>query len=188
MNTEIQDFQALLMETGIEFSPAPDFVSCPVQENSTFHYQYASRSPSGELEMRYRIDSFVRLEAEARVQSTDVEMLTSVSFNQMYTANFMAIIHNLSGGRFVEPTIFKPESTTLLYNADWSALCFLRLAANGFAANHDSAYVLAIHKDGVADVYVVGIYNDNCGTTGNFDKDNLPPDVQKYLAPTLRFT
>jgi hypothetical protein len=188
MNAELQDFQSLLAETGIEFQPTPDFVSCPVLENNVFRYQYAMRSPSGELEMRFRIDSFARLEAECKTGMEEVDMLTRVSLNKSYTANFVALIHNLSGGRFVEPTVIKPESTALLYDADWSALCFLRLVDNGFAANHDSAYVLAIHKDGVADVYVIGVYNDKNGTTGDFDKDNLPTDVKKYLVPALRFT
>jgi len=188
MNAELQNFQTLLAETGIEFRPTPDFVSCQVRENSVFHYQYAARSPSGVLEMRYRINAFARMEVEAKAELEDVEMLASVSLNKMYTTNFMAIIHNLSGGQFVEPTVFQPESSNLLYDADWSALCFLRLADNDFAPDHDSAYVLAIHKDGVADVYVVGVYNDCNGATGDFDKNNLPQDVKNYLVPTLRFT
>jgi len=188
MNAELQAFKTLLAEANIEFRPAPDFAPCPVRENSVFRYQYAVRSPSGALEMRYRIDAFARLKAERKVELEDVEMLASVGFDQMYTANFMAIILNLSGGMFVEPTVFKQEISTLLYNADWSALCFMRLANNDFAPNHDAAYVLAIHKDGVADIYVIGAYTDNSGATGGFDKNNLPPDVKNYLVPALRFT
>ena len=63
MNSEPNDFQTLLAEANIEFRSTPDFVPCPVRENGVFRYQYAERSPSGELEVRYRIDSFARLEA-----------------------------------------------------------------------------------------------------------------------------
>lgn len=181
-------FYTLLTEAGIAFSPPPDFVSCPVRENSVFRYQHAVRSPSGALEVRYRIDSFVRLEAERKAAAAGMEALTSVSLDQMHATNFMAVVMNLSGGMFVAPTIFKPETTALLYAADWSALSFIRLANNDFSPDYDSAFVLAIHKDGVADVYVIGLYCDSGGTMGDFDKNNLPADVQHYLAPTLRFS
>lgn len=188
MTSETNDFQTLLAEAGIEFRSSPDFVPCPVHENSAFRYQYAERSPSGDLEVRYRIDSFARLEAERKAASAGMEMLDSVSLDQMHSANFMAILFNLSGGMFAEPSVFKPETSALLYGADWSALGFMRLANNGFAPGYDSAYVVAIHKDGVADVYVVGLYNDIGGEAGRFDKNNLPPVVKSNLAPTVRFT
>lgn len=187
MNLESHDFQTLLAEAGIEFRSSPDFVPCQVRENSVLRYQYAERSPSGDLEVRYRIDSFARLEAERKAAAAGMEMLASVSLDQMHITNFMAMIFNLSGGMFAEPTVLKPETTTLLYGADWSALGFIRLANNDFALDYDSAYVLAIHKDGVADVYVIGLYNDISGEPEYFDKNNLPPVVKSNLAPTLRF-
>ena len=188
MTSESQDFQTLLAEVGIEFRSTPDFVPCPVYENSVFRYQYAERSPSGELEVRYRIDSFARLEAERKAAAAGMEMLTSVSLDQMHATNFMAILFNLSGGVFAEPSVLKPETSALLYGADWSALGFVRLANDDFTPDYDSAYVLAIHKDGVADVYVIGLYNDISGEPERFDKSKLPTVVQSNLAPTLRFT
>ncbi len=187
ITSESNNFKSLLVETGIEFRSTPDFMLCPVRENSVFRYQYAERSPSGELEVRYRIDSFTRLEAERRSAGTGIEMLTSVSFDQMHTANFMSILLNLSGGMFAEPTVLKPETSALLYGADWCALGFIRLADNDFTSDYDSAYVLAIHKDGVADVYVIGLYNDISGEAERFDKNHPPLIVQSNLAPTLRF-
>ncbi|MBI5438559.1 MAG: hypothetical protein HY936_06375 [Nitrosomonadales bacterium] len=194
MTSESQDFQTLLAEAGIEFRSLPDFMPCLVRENSVFRYQYAERSPSGDLEVRYRIDSFARLEAERKAANAGMEMLSSVSLDQMHATNFMAMLFNLSGGAFVEPTVLKPETSALLYGADWSALGSIRLANDDFTPDYDSAYVLAIHKDGVADVYVIGLYNGISGEAGRndeagrFDKSNLPAVVQSNLAPTLRFT
>lgn len=188
MTSETCDFQTLLAEVGIEFRSTPDFVPCPVCENSVFRYQYAERSPSGDLEVRYRIDSFARLEAERKAATAGMEMLVSVSLDQMHATNFMAILFNLSGGMFAEPSVLKPETSALLYGADWCALGFMRLANNDFAPDYNSAYVLALHKDGVADVYVIGLYNDISGEPEHFDKNNLPQVVKSNLAPTLRFT
>lgn len=188
MISESQDFQTLLAEAGIEFRSTPDFMPCPVHENNVFHYQYAERSPSGELEVRYRIDSFARLEAERKTAAAGMEMLSSVSLDQMHAANFMSILFNLSGGVFAEPTVLEAEISALLYGADWSALGFMRLANNDFAPDYDSAYVIAIHKGGVADIYVIGLYNDISGEPEHFDKNDLPHVVKSNLAPTLRFT
>ena len=187
MNSKSQDFQTLLMEASIEFRSAPDFVPCPVHENSVFRYQYAERSPTGDLEVRYRIDLLRRLEAERRAATAGMEMLSSASLDQMHATNFMAVLLNLSGGMFAEPSVLKPETSALLYGADWSALGFMRLANNGFALDYDSAYVLAIHKDGIADIYVIGLYTDISGEPERFDKNNLPAIVKSNLAPTLRF-
>lgn len=191
MVTESHDFQTLLIETGIEFEPTPGFMPCPVRTDGGFRYQYALRSPSGELEVRYRIDSFARLEAERKAENAGMEVLASASLDQMVSENFMALVVNLSGGKFVEPTVLSSKTTALLYGADWSALAFLRLAKPDVSFSYDSAYLLAIHRDGVGDVYVFGLFGDVRGAfggeAGSFDKNNLPPDVKSYLAPTLRF-
>jgi hypothetical protein len=138
--------------------------------------------------VRYRLDSFTHLDAERKAAAAGMEILASVSINQMHVTNFMAILFSLSSGSFVEPTVLKPETSALLYGADWCALGFVRLANDDFSPDYDSAYVLAIHKDGIADVYVIGLYNDISGDLEHFDKNNLPQVVKSNLAPTLRFT
>ncbi|OGS95754.1 MAG: hypothetical protein A3K04_11225 [Gallionellales bacterium RBG_16_56_9] len=188
MTSETDDFQTLLAEAGIEFTPPPGFDPCPVHENSVFAYQYAHRSPSGDLELRYRIDSIKRLEEERRIANEGMEVLASTDLNNLHEYSFMATLFNLSGGMLAEPSVFKPETSALLYNADWCALGFIRLADNDFAPGYDSAYVLAIHKSGVADIYVIGLYNDISGEPEHFDKNSLPPVVKINLAPALRFT
>jgi len=64
MDIDADDFQSLLAQAGIKSTPPLGFVPCPTSESSISHYQYALRSPSGDLELRYRIDAFVRMEAE----------------------------------------------------------------------------------------------------------------------------
>lgn len=180
MDSETEDFQKLLAETGIEFTPPPGFVSCPVHHNSAFSYQHALRSPSGDMELRYRIDSFARLEAERRAMSDGMEMLASVDINRLYTMNYLSILHNLSGGDFDEPRVFSPNSSALLYGADWNALCFLRFAKNDFSQHYNTAYVLAVHKEHIADVYVVSMFTDDSGIPPAFGENNP--------VPYLRFT
>lgn len=181
-------FHALLAEAGVEFRPPPEYLPCAVRDNAAFRYQHALRSPTGDLELRYRIDVFARLEADRKAAAVGIETLASANLDSMHAANFMAILFNLSGGAFVEPTVLRPESTALLYAADWCALAFLRLADKGFAGGRDSAFFVSVHKAGVADIHVIGLYDDPDGPKGKFDKDALPAEVKLNLAPLLRFT
>lgn len=173
MTSETDDFQTRLTETGIELTPPPGFVPCPVRENSVLAYQYALRSPSGDLELRYRIDSFTRLEAGRKAASAGMEMISSVSFNDMYETNFTAMLYNLSEGVFAMPMLFDPEPAAELYGADRAALCFVRMAAKDFSPDYDAACVFAFHKEHVADAYIIGLYCKGSGADQFFDE---PPE------------
>jgi hypothetical protein len=175
MNSDLHPFQTLLVEVGVEFTPPPGFVPCPVQDNSVFAYQYALRSPSGDLELRYRIDSFARLEAERKAASAGMEMIASVSINDMYVTNFTALLYNLSEGVFAKPMLFDPEPAAELYGADRAALCFVRMAAKGFSPDYDAACVFSFHKENVADAYIIGLYNKGSGADCFFDE---PPELR----------
>jgi hypothetical protein len=188
MTLASRDFQTLLAESGIEFTPLPDFVPCPVRENSVFYYQYAERSTEGDMEMRYHVNSLHQLEAQRKTASEGVEMLVSVSLDKLYLSNFMAILFNLSNGIYTEARASNPRTTAILFNADWSAISYLRLANNDFSQGYNSACLLAIHKSGIADITVIGLYNDTSGNTERIFMDDLPSIVKQRSCPSLRFT
>lgn len=175
MTSEADDFQTLLAEAGIELAPPPGFTPCPVRANNVFVYQYALRSPSCDLELRYRIDSFARLEAERKAAFTGMEVLASASFNNMYEANFTALLYNLSEGVFPMPNLFDPAYAAVLFGADRAALCFIRMAAKDFSPDYDAACVFAFHKEHVADAYIVGLYRKEGGADQFFDE---PPELR----------
>lgn len=173
MTSETDDFPTLLAEVGIEFTPPLGFVPCPARENSVFAYQYALRSPSGDLELRYRIDSFARMEAERKAACAGMEMISSVSLNNMYETNFTALLYNLSEGVFAMPKLFDPEPVAELFGADRAAVCFVRMAAKDFSRDYDAACVFAFHKEHVADAYIIGLYKKGSGADQFFDE---PPE------------
>lgn len=167
------DFHTLLAEVGGELIPPPGFVPCPVRENSVCAYQYALRSPGGELELRYRIDSFARLEAERRAICAEMEMLASASLNNMYEANYTALLFNLSEGAFPMPNMLPPAHAAVLFGADRAALCFVRMAARDFSPDYDTACVFGFHKENMADAYIIGLYKRDSGAEVFFDE---PPE------------
>lgn len=173
MTSGAEDFQTLLSEVGIEFISPPGFLPCPVRENSVFSYQYALRSPSGDLELRYRIDSFARIGVELKAACEGMEMIASVSLNDMYVTNFTAMLYNLSEGVFSMPKLFEPEHAAELFGADRAALCFVHMAAKYFTPDYDAACVFAFHKEHVADAYIIGLYNKGSSADQFFDE---PPE------------
>lgn len=175
MTSESQHFETLLAEAGIEFTTSPGFAPCAVRENSVFRYQYALRSLSGDLELRFRIDSFARLEAERKAAAAGMKMLASVSLNQMYETNYLAILFNLSEGVFPMPKLFEREHALELFGADLAALCFVGVKAKDFSPDYDAACVFGFHKEHVADAYLIGLYNKASGADQFFDE---PPDFR----------
>lgn len=173
MTSESQNFETLLAEVGIAFTPPPGFMPCSVRDNGVFRYQYALRSISGDLELRFQIDSFTRMEAERK--AAGIEMLADV--NQVYEDNYLNIINKLSNGVFPDPMLFERRESIELFNADLAALCFLGVKARDFSPDYDAACVFGFHKEYVADAYLIGLYNKGSGADHFFDE---PPDFRFF--------
>lgn len=167
MNDASNDFLALLKETGVVITPLADFVDCATPANSVFAYQYAHRSPSGDLELRYRIDSIQRLKEERLIANEGIEVLASTDLNNLHEFAFRATLFNLHGNAINPTTIFKPEDAKEMFGADWAAMCFFPLADHDFAPGYNTAGAFCIHKADVADVYLVAVFNDRFEEGGN---------------------
>lgn len=152
------DFQELLNETGVVLTPPEGFIPCATRDNSVFAYQYAHRSPSGDLELRYRIDSIPRLKEQRRIANEGIEVLSSVDLNKLHKMAYMAALFNLSGGETRAVHEHTPEVAREAFGADWAAACFFPLADNGFAPGYDAAVASCFHKKDVADAYLIGVF------------------------------
>lgn len=167
MNDQHDEFLALLEETGVVLTPPPNFVACPTQANSVFAYQFAHRSPSGDLELRYRIDSIARLKEDRRIANEGIEVLARTDLNNLHEVAFRATLFNLHGSMIDPTTIFKPETAKDLFGADWAAMCFFPLAEHDFAPGYNTAGAYCIHKSDVADGYLIAVFNNRFDEGGN---------------------
>ncbi len=164
------DFSALLTETKVVLTPPADFLDCAPRLNSVFSYQHAHRSPCGDLELRYRINSIKRMGEERRLANAGVEVLASVDLNRLHEMSFQATLFNLHGGAMRPPSIFKPEEAREFFGADWAAMCFFPLAGHDFAPGYDTAGAFCIHKHDVADVMLIAVFNDGVAGAGNAER------------------
>lgn len=148
-SAQIDEFDAMQAKTGVTIVPPPGFSPYPVRASSPFRYQRAYRSAGGETELRYRIDSFVGGPLPKGV----------------HEASFAATLHNLTQG-LSQPRVtnVEPERARAWFGADWHAVGSIRVAdRRDFSPDYDSAEVLFFHKYGVADVYLIGLYNEGTG-------------------------
>lgn len=165
MSAVADEFEARQAETGVAIVPPPGFAPYPVRQASPFRYQRAYRSPGGEVEIRYRIDSFVAAPLPKGV----------------HEASFVATLHNLSQG-LSQPRVSRLDAERSLawFGAEWHAVGWIRVAdRRDFSPDFDSAGVLFFHKYGVADVYLIGLYNEASGA----DKLIVNPMPQVRFGP-----
>ena len=93
----------------------------------------------------------------------------------------MAALFNLSGGEARPPRVFEPEVARELFGADWTALSFFRLADHDFAPGYNSTGVFCFHKKDVADVYLIGVFNDGYEEGGNVSRLFDEPPGFRFL-------
>lgn len=179
MNDGREDFLALLEETGVVLTPPPGFVDCATQANGVFAYQYAHRSTSGDLELRYRIDSIKRLKEDRRIAHEGIEVLASTDLNDLHESGFRATLFNLHGSAIDPTAVFEPAAAKEMFGADWAAMCFFPLGDHDFAPAYNTAGAFCLHKADVANVYLVAVFNDRFEEGSNvarlFDE---PPGVR----------
>lgn len=151
------EFEQLLQETGMRFAQPDGFESVPVITDQGWVYHHAVRSPSRNLEIRYRIDSLPRLAAERAHVQQGMTVLASVDLNQIHRANAVATLFNLSGGQDRPLNAFPAEAVRAEFGADWGAIADFVLPQHGSGDEYRVGVLIALHRDDRADAYVLGL-------------------------------
>jgi hypothetical protein len=150
------EFEQLLQETGMRFAQPHGFTPVSVVPGG-WVYHHAVQSPSGNLEIRYRIDSLPRLATERAHAQRGMTVLASVDLNQIYGANAMATLFNLSGGQERPLSAFPVEAVRAEFGADWGAISDFLLPQESFGGEYRVGVLIALHRDDRADAYVLGL-------------------------------
>ena len=144
-----KNFQRLLQQTSMQYSVPPGFLPTPVIENDDVAYDFAVKSTTRKLEIRYRIRP---IEKQGQQDSyADPEFL----FNGI----LMTMALNISDGQLVEPKPFPEESVKSEFGADAGSFCAFRTDSE-FGEGYEKCSMSAFHKDNVADAYVFYLFDD----------------------------
>ena len=160
-NLVVENFQQLLLQAKLNYI-APleqSYKVIPVEKNDFHVYEYAIRSKSKDLEIRYSIESI-----EEDKQTSDIphikcfSLVNTLADNQQDQA---IAVHNISAKDLSEK-----------YNADWGAIIYFRPKSAFSTKSH--CKMLSLFAEGKADVYIFYL----------FDEPSKEVDQQQY---TLRF-
>ena len=140
-------FQQLLNRTSMSFAVPPGFSAIPVVPNDDVAYDYALRSQTMKLEMRYRILPVEPAStSDARRKSQLEPMLLAVALN-------------ISGGQEPNATYYPKDAVKSEFGADAGATCAVKVSSE-FGRGYALCLISAIHRDGIADAYVFYLCDD----------------------------
>lgn len=150
----LEDFEALLAEAELQFSPPEGYLDMPAGQTPVFDWERALRSPDGTLEIRIAVRPLKRL----RIDYDDPHGATP-NPNHVFPLVFESMVTRLSGGRHAPSNTYPPDRAREKFNADWAAAAVFDTVAD-FETGHDQGLLLAIHRNKVSDAYIIFLFDD----------------------------
>jgi len=138
------NFRQLLNKAKMQFTMPPGFKATPVLDNGDVVYDFAVKSNTSGLEIRYRI--------------WPIDM-TVTNPNALFEPMLITMGLNISGGKMVQPQRYPDESVKEEFGAD--AGCTSAVPVNSdFGKGYTKCMFSAIHKDNVADAYIFYLFDN----------------------------
>lgn len=134
----------LLSDTGIEFAPPADYTSVGVEKNTQMNYDFAIKSNTIGLEVRFAI----RPDKNATGEND---------------AGNMAVAMNVSGDKnpaALRTNAFPPASVKKEFNANAGGIYFLQNADKVFSKTYTSCLMMYLNKKGVGDIYAFLLFDE----------------------------
>ncbi len=147
-------FTDLLAEAQLKWTAPKDFKPTPIKDNALLPYEQALLNKDGSLEIRYAVRPLKRLEIEYNDPHN-----AAPEPNHIFPLLFDTLTGNLSGGRHSPSREYPPDQTKKYFNADWAAASVFDVLPD-FKTDHSQVLLIALHKNAVADAYVLYLFND----------------------------
>jgi len=152
-NTASDPFQELLSEAGLSYSAPQEFISLAPAGNPVLPYEHAIRAKDGKLEVRYAIRPLNRV----KIDYSDPHN-SAPEPNHLFNMLFASLTEQLASGGDTPRREYTLEQAKELFNADWAAAAVFDVSQQ-FAENYTQGILVAIHKNGRADAYMVYLFN-----------------------------
>lgn len=147
-------FTDLLAEGELRFAAPPGFVDLPAGRTPVMDYERALRSPDGTLELRVAVRPLKRL----RIDYDDPHGSVPDP-NHVFPLVFESLAARLAGGGYAPSNPYPPEQAQGNFNADWAAAAVFDTVQD-FATAHKQGLLVAMHRNKVADAYMVFLFDD----------------------------
>lgn len=147
-------FDALLEEAELQFNRPNGFVDRPPASTPILDYERALRSTDGLLEVRIAVRPIKRLQIDYDDPHGAVP-----DPNHIFPLVFESLASRLAGGRHSPSDEYPPDQARAKFNADWAAAAVFDTVA-GFDTGFKQGLLIAIHRNGVSDAYLVFLFDD----------------------------
>ena len=141
------NFRRLLLQNAMQFTMPPGFVSIPVVENGDVVYDFAIKSTTAKLEIRYRI------------WPMDKAMRSDPKRNWIYQTMVETMGLNISNGHVIETRKYPEGDVKAEFGADGGVTGTVRTDSQ-FGRGYKVCMISAIHKDNVGDAYAFFLCDD----------------------------
>ena len=142
-----QAFTDAVTEAGLVYAQPVGFRPIAVVDNPDVPYMWAVLSPSGNVEVRYRVDP-IRPEAPCPPEATDcVQGDPSTWF--MAVTSHIGTLETSSDRRLIPG-----DEANMYYGAEWGAIA-ITVPRPSFATGYDRAVVLVLHRDDAATITTI---------------------------------
>ena len=136
-------FAALLAKCSVSFTFPKSFLPLGVRQNGDVEYDFAMKSKTDDIEIRYAIWSFDQMQQR----------------NDLYIGLLQTMSLNISGGKLAQANHFKHEDVTIEFNADDGLTCVVPNNSE-FGQGYKFCMINVIHKENIGDVYIFFLYDD----------------------------
>ena len=165
------DFARLIKESALVFQLPRTFTEIEIDPQVSFPYEKAIYSAQYQVEVRYALRPLKRI----RVDYEDPHGAAPQP-NHLFSMMFTALLGELSRGGDTPYREFPQQQAKSLFHADWAALALLDVDPE-FSSRYPYCFLLAIHKNNVADAYLFILFQDY---------NNIKPLLPKLYA-SIRF-
>jgi len=148
-------FDELLAEAGLTYTQPADYSQIAIQHSDLLPYERAIRSDDAQLEVRYAIRPLARMNINYQDPHS-----SAPEPNHIFTMMFTALIGHMSKGGNSPHREYPQEQARGEFNADWAALSLFDLEPD-YSRQYSQAFLLAMHKNNLADAYIVILFNDH---------------------------
>jgi len=144
VNAEAKDsFATLLAKCSVSFTFPKSFLPLGVRKNGDVEYDFAIKSKTNDVEIRYAIWSFDQMQQR----------------NDLYISLLQTMCLNISGGKLAQANHFKHEDVATEFNADDGLTCIIPTNSE-FGQGYKFCMINVIHKENIGDVYIFFLYDD----------------------------
>lgn len=152
--TSTELFKQLIEESGLAFSPAPDFTDIKIRPNPVIHYERALQHKSGSLELRLIIRPLARISIDYNDPHN-----AAPEPNHLFPLLFESMITELSSSGNTPNSEYPQAQAQELFNAGWAAAAVFDVNPK-FSDTYRQALLIGIHKDRQADAYTLFLFNE----------------------------